>query len=191
MQREVNLSSPGVAVVQIIRNTADATIEGAELEAEALLGPHLSLTGNIGYTDGTYDKIKFDLSGDGVINDVDYALDIPRLAPLTWGIGGTYEAQFGTSTFSARINFNHRDAAAYTDNNLGTLNSADMLDASIGLRMMDDRLLLSVFGKNLLDEVTEGNDTQLPNTPAFGGAGATFSPLNKGRVYGLELDYRL
>jgi iron complex outermembrane receptor protein len=67
---------------------------------------------------------------------------------------------------------------------------------------MDDRLTLSAFGKNLKDEVTIGGDTQLPPTfpggPAFpvpgvgfDGPGATFSPLNKGRVYGLEVQYRM
>ncbi|MGH8286824.1 MAG: hypothetical protein ACRETT_13825, partial [Steroidobacteraceae bacterium] len=39
------------------------------------------------------------------------------------------------------------------------------------------------------DDVLEGNDTQLP--AAFGGAGASYSPLLKGRVVGLELGYRL
>lgn len=33
-----------------------------------------------------------------------------------------------------------------------------------------------------------GNDTQLPNTAAFGGVGATFSPLIKGRVLGVEVN---
>lgn len=191
MQREVNLSSPSVAVVQVIRNTADATIQGAELEILAALTPNLSVTGNVGYTDGEYDVIRFDISGDGLINEIDYGLDIPRLAPLTWGAGFTWDAPIGTSLLTTRVNFNHRDEAAYTDNNLGKLNEADMIDASVGLTLMDDRLRLSVFGRNLLDEVTEGNDTQLPNTPAFGGAGASYSPLNKGRVYGIEVNYSL
>ena len=46
---------------------------------------------------------------------------------------------------------------------------------------------LSLFGKNLKDEVTHGNDPQLP--AAFGGPGASFAPLNKGRIYGAEIKY--
>jgi iron complex outermembrane recepter protein len=191
MQREVNLSDPGVAVLQITRNTADATMQGAELEVLAAVTRGLQITGNVGYTDGEYDVIRFDISGDGIIDQRDYALRIPRLAKLTWGAGFMWDLDFGASVLTTRVNLNHRDAAAFTDNNLGTLNAADMLDASIGLSLMDERLRLSLFGKNLLDEVTEGSDTPLPNTPAFGGAGATFSPLNEGRVYGIELNYKL
>jgi len=75
-----------------------------------------------------------------------------------------------------------------------------MFDASLGLTFMDDRLKLSVFGRNLKDESTIGGDTQLPATfpgsptfalPAFQGTGATFSPLNKGRTYGIELQYKM
>jgi iron complex outermembrane receptor protein len=75
-----------------------------------------------------------------------------------------------------------------------------MFDASMSLGFMEDRLKLSVFGKNLKDESTIGGDTQLPGNfpgsptfaiPTFQGTGATFSPLNKGRIYGIELQYRM
>jgi iron complex outermembrane receptor protein len=49
---------------------------------------------------------------------------------------------------------------------------------------MEDRLMVSVFGKNLKDQVTYGGDTQLPFFP-----GATFTPLNKGTVYGAEIQF--
>ena len=42
---------------------------------------------------------------------------------------------------------------------------------------------MSFYGKNLLNEVNFGNDTQLPISLG----GGTFSPLMKGRVIGLEL----
>ncbi|MGH8286288.1 MAG: TonB-dependent receptor, partial [Steroidobacteraceae bacterium] len=115
-----------------------------------------------------------------------------------WGVGFLHDLPLGFGGLTTRVNFFHRDESPYTDNNLGRLNEADMLDASIGLNMMDGKLGLSLFGKNLLDEVTEGNDTQLPDSAGFGGDGPagprpvpTFSPLNKGRVLGIELVYRL
>ncbi len=196
MQREVNL--PGAAgVEQIIRNTADATIQGFELEAQAQLGGGFLLTGSYGYTDGEYDEILFDISGDGVINQADFDLRIPRLVENTYGIGLMHDARLGSVDLNTRLNFFHRDDSAYTDNNRGILSEADMLDASIGLSLMEGKLGLAVFGRNLLDEVTEGNDTQLPDNALFGGDGPagprpppTFSPLNKGRVYGAELSYR-
>jgi iron complex outermembrane recepter protein len=73
-----------------------------------------------------------------------------------------------------------------------------MFDASINLEFMDGRFSVSAYGKNLKDESTIGGDTQLPRTfpgspgfpvPGLSGSKATFSPLNKGRVVGLELIY--
>jgi iron complex outermembrane receptor protein len=75
-----------------------------------------------------------------------------------------------------------------------------MFDASLGITFMEDRLKLSIFGRNLKDESTIGGDTQLPAvfpggpaslTPLLTGTGATFSPLNKGRTYGIELQYQM
>ncbi|WP_237065703.1 TonB-dependent receptor [Microbulbifer guangxiensis] len=190
MQREENLSNPFVGVVQIIRNTADATIRGAEFEAMAVASDNLLFTLNAGYVDGDYDKVLGDISGDGVVNQVDLGLDIPRLAPWTYGVGLVHDLSLGSvGTLTSRLNFNHRDAAPYTDNNRGMLSEADMLDFSIGFAPETGDYQLAFFGRNMLDEVTEGNNTQLPAN--LGGLGASFTPLNKGRVMGIELTYDL
>lgn len=187
LQREINLPGAVAGVVQIIRNTADAEIKGIEFELQALLMENLYLSGNVGYVDGDYKNVRFDLNGDGVLNDADEDLDIPRLAPVTYNITLVHDLplpQWGT--FTSRFSFGHRDEAAYTDNNLGTLNEVDMLDISGTLTTWNDHLKLSAYGKNLLNEVTAGNDTQLPFFP-----GATFSPLNnKGARWGVEVSYR-
>ena len=190
MQREENLSNPIVGVVQIIRNTADATINGAEFEAMAAATDNLLFTFNVGYVDGDYDSVRGDISGDGIVNDVDLGLDIPRLAPWTYGVGMVHDLQLGSlGILTSRLNFNHRDEAPYTDNNLGMLSAADMLDISFGFSPDSGNYRLALFGKNMLDEVTEGNNTQLPTS--LGGLGASFTPLNKGRVMGVELTYDL
>ncbi|WP_020413562.1 TonB-dependent receptor [Microbulbifer variabilis] len=188
MQREENLPDPFTGVAQIIRNTADATIRGAELEAMAVLTENLLFTFNVGYVDGDYDKVLGDLNGDGVVDGTDLGLEIPRLAPWTYGVGFVHDLQLGTyGSLTSRVNFNHRDAAPYTDDNRGMLSEVDMLDFSIGYTPDSGSFTVSMFGKNMLDEVTEGNNTQLP--PIMGGVGASFTPLNKGRVMGLELLY--
>jgi iron complex outermembrane receptor protein len=196
LQREVNLpSGAGAGVVQLIRNTADATIMGGELELEALVTDNFLVTAQVGYVDGEYDEVRYDISGDNVIDDTDLALDIPRLAPLTYGVGFSWDLSLGElGTLTPRVNFNHRDRSAYTDNNRGTLNTVDMLDASISLLMLDDRLSIAVFGKNLTDRVIEGNDTQLPvpfQQAPLGTRNPTYSPLTKGRAVGLEVNYRM
>ncbi|WP_445361344.1 TonB-dependent receptor [Microbulbifer sp. EKSA005] len=190
MQREENLADAVTGVAQIIRNTADATIRGAELETMAALSENLLLTFNVGYVDGDYDKVLGDLNGDGLVDDEDLGLEIPRLAPWTYGIGLVHDLSLGSyGTITSRINYNHRDEAPYTDDNRGMLSEVEMVDFSIGYTADSGQYTVSVFGKNMLDEVTEGNDTQLPVT--LGGIGASFTPLNKGRVMGIEFIYEL
>jgi len=183
MQREVNISDPVAGVVQIIDNTADARIWGFEAEVQAQLTSELTFTGNIGVLSSKYKRILFDISNDGVVNDQDLALELPRLAPLTYGFGLLYETDIEDwGSMYASVNFNHRDLTFYTDSNLGFLNAADMVDANITVEFMEGKMAVSLYGKNLLNEVTYGGNTQLPFF-----AGATFSPLNKGRTYGVEL----
>ncbi len=193
MQREVNLPSAATGVVQLIQNTADARIRGFEVEARAFVSENLMLHGQIGYVDGEYTSVLFDLNGDGAINDADKALDIPRLAPWTWGVGAIFDTPLdamGGTNLTASVSYNFRDRNAYTDNNRGFFDSARILDASIALGFQEGRTVLSLYGKNLTDEVTFGGDTQLPAMLGPFPLGGTFSPLNSGRVIGLELRVR-
>lgn len=187
MQREVNFADPNLGVAQVIVNSADATITGAEFEMLAGLNQYFVLTANAGYLDGDYDDVREDLNRDGNVDSADENLALPRLAQWTYGIGLNFDIDVNNGDhITARVSFNHRDPSAYTDDNLGVLNSADMVDVSASYGFSNG-ITLSLFGKNLKDEVTHGNDTQLP--AAFGGPGASFAPLNKGRVYGAEIKY--
>ena len=185
MQREVNLAGGGAAVIQLIRNTADADIWGVEVEGRYAILSNLIVNLAVGYTEGEYKDVKFDINGDGSVNSADKDLDLPRLAPLTGSLGLIYDQNIGDFGFmTAQLSYSHRDEAAYTDNNLGTLNDANIVDATLSLSPNSESWMVSLYGRNLRDETTEGGDTQLP----FGALGVTtFSPLNKGRVVGLEL----
>jgi iron complex outermembrane receptor protein len=196
MQREVNLADPGAGVVQNILNTADATITGFEAEARMRVSQSLAFTANIGIIEAEYDRVLFDISGDGLINDTDLALSLPRVPPITVGAGLIHELELGNSTVLTRVNYQYRDEAAYTDDNLGWLNALSNLEANITWETPVDGLSLSLYGRNLLDEVQEGGDTQVP----FGGPNSTgvrrpfapnptvgtFSPLMRGRNVGIE-----
>lgn len=187
MQRELNLTG-ALGVVQIVRNTADAEIMGVELEGRYAVLPNLIVNLALGYVEGEYREVKFDLNGDNVVNGQDGELDLPRLAPLTGSLGIIYDQNVGDFGFiTAQVSYSHRDEAAYTDNNRGTLNDANMVDATLSLSPNSEAWTVSLYGKNLRDEATEGGDTQLP----FGAFGVTtFSPLNKGRVVGAEFKVR-
>ena len=189
MQREVNLPSAVSGVVQLIKNTADATITGFEAEFDWAMTDAFFMKLSVGYVDGSYDEVRFDLNGDGVVDEQDKNLDLPRLAPWSYGAQLFYDREFSFASFRAQVSGYHRDQAAYTDSNVGQLRPSDMFDASLSLRFMEDRLVFSVFGRNLKNESTIGGDTQLPFPTPTGNPG-TFSPLNKGRIYGVEIQYR-
>jgi len=199
MQREVNQSSPTAGVSQFILNTADAEILGFEVEGRARVTDNLIFTANLGIIDDDYKSVAFDISSDGAIDDADTALRLPRVPEVTWGVGMLHELILPNGAIVSRVNYQFRDEFAYTDNNLGWIQAADNLDANITWETPMDGLSVSIYGKNLLDQVQAGGDTQLP----FGGplsngvnrpfdaypAGGTLSPLSKGRQIGAEMTF--
>lgn len=188
MQREINLSDPVAGVVQVIKNTADARIMGIEADLTVPLSDGVVFDGSVGYIDGKYTRVAFDLNGDGVLNARDKSLKIPRLAPFTANAGLTVQRDLpvlGDTTL--RLGYSHRDGSAYTDNNLGKLNAADRFDASIAVKVMGGGGTVTLFGQNLTNDVQIGGDTQLPATLGGIPLGGTLAPLSRGRTVGLEL----
>jgi len=190
MQRELNLPNQGAGVVQLVRNTADATITGLEVDGAFSLSDNFVLLASLGVIDSSYDKVLLDLNGDMVVDSDDKKLDLPRAADLTWSLGFTHDSDLGDWGYLAtRVNYAHRDESAYTDSNLGFINEQDILDAGLDFYSNDGRWVFSLYGRNLLDEVKHGGDTQLPDDIGGFPTGGTFSPLAKGRVYGAEVTF--
>ena len=194
MQRETNV--PGSSgVQQVIVNAGDAIIQGAEIETRFSVTDNFIVQLQAGYTEGEYDSVTADLNGDGSVTAADAALDIPRLAPWTYGVTLMHDLPLNFGTISSLVSYNHRDENFYTDNNRGWLNEADIIDATVTFRPTDGHWSFAVYGSNLTDEATYGGDTQLPDSAPFGGDGnpananPTFSPLNKGRVIGARLRF--
>lgn len=48
---------------------------------------------------------------------------------------------------------------------------------------------MAVYGRNLTDEVVFGGDFPLPGIAWFEGPGASFSPIQKGGIYGAGVIY--
>jgi iron complex outermembrane receptor protein len=184
VQREIVTPVAGVGAFQVINNAADVTIKG--IDAEMVLkvpGTGLSLTGQLGYVDGNYDRIFADLNNDRVIDARDYALVLPRLSKWTYGGSINYSLPVGDGSIDARGAANYRSIAYYNELNTGILPAATMVDANLAYSI--GRYKFSVFGTNLLNEVTFGISGPLPFF-----AGSTFSALNKGRVVGAEFQYK-
>ena len=190
MQREVNLADPISGVVQVIKNTADAEIFGVELDGTFALGDNFILMASLGWIDPSYKEVRFDLNGDGVIDEKDKALKLPRAATWTYSVGLTHEAGIGDYGYLlTRINYAYRDDSYYSDNNLGTLLAQDILDAGLDYRTAGGRWVFSIYGRNLLNSVNHGGDTVLPTFLGPVPLGGSFSTLAKGRIVGFEVTF--
>lgn len=190
MQREVNQSDPFAGVVQVIKNTADAQIPGFELDGAFSLGDNTVLLASVGWVDPKYTKVIFDLNADGSIDQRDKSLKPPRAAEWTYSIGVNHDWLFDSgSALSFRVNYAYRDDSFYTDNNLGFLLDQEILDAGLDFTTADGQWVFSLYGRNLLDSVNHGGDTQLPSLLGPVPAGGTFSPLLKGAIVGFEVTW--
>jgi iron complex outermembrane receptor protein len=187
MQREVNLSDPFAGVVQVIKNTANATISGFEFDATYEITDDLNVIASLGYTDAKYDDVIFDLNSDGEVTDADKNLDIPRAPQFTYAFGLNHTMVVGDwGEMVSRISYAYRDESAYTDNNLGFITDQNIVDLGVDLYSDDGKYVIGIYGKNMLNEVKHGGDTQLPSVLGPVQLGGTFSPLAKGRVFGVE-----
>lgn len=182
IQRDVIKPDPDAGLVVVTDNTADATIRGAELEIQAIPLPGLILSGHVGYTDGFYRRVRFDLNGDGTVDAIDRGLEIPRLAPWSYGAQIAYTFDIANDQeLAARIGFSHRDSVAFTDANSTRLKAVNDLTANLSYAILDEAITFSLYGRNLLDKVFDSNFVPLP--PSVGGG--AFRTLNEGRVIGL------
>jgi len=190
MQREVNTASGTSAVVQVIDNTADATLMGLEIDGTFRISDSILLLTSLGYIDAEYDSVRFDLNGDGEISAADEDLDLPRAPELTYSIGLNYDWNIGSWGYAtARVSYAYRDETFFTDDNRGLINEQDILDAGIDFYSNDESWVFSLYGRNLLDTVKHGGATQLPQALGPLPLGGTFAPLAKGEVYGAEVTY--
>ena len=190
MQREVNLADPISGVVQVIKNTADAEILGIELDGALNLAENLQATGSLGWLDPEYKKVRFDLNSDGMIDGRDKDLDPPRAAEWTWSLGLRHHLEVGDlGHVDTRVSYSYRDKSFFTDNNLGYILSQKILDAGLDFHMGNGHWVFSIYGKNLLDEVKHGGDSQLPSRLGPIPLGGAYGPLAKGRVIGGEVTF--
>ncbi len=180
MQREVAFGLPDGGFAQVVRNTADTDIFGLELEGSFALTQDLMLRAAMGYIDTEYTEVKFDLNRDNAVDRKDKALEPPRAPTWTYSLGLLHSVNIGHRyRLVSRVSYAYRDKEYNTDSNLGFNRQLKLLKAGVDLHVNDSQWVVSVYGKNLLGQVKHG----------INGLGGAFSPLAKGRVYGLELTY--
>ncbi|WP_158588530.1 TonB-dependent receptor [Henriciella mobilis] len=193
IQREVQVPLGDLGFVQQIQNVGEAQVIGFEGEVQYAVTSNLVLAANFGYLDSEYNSLNIDITRDGVIDEDDYGLLLPRLAPWIYGVNATLDIPVGAGLITGRLAYSHRDKSYHTDDNVGFYAPVDLLNGSIAFEPNSGSFRLTLYGKNLTNETTYGNNVVLPDSPAFGGDGIpgnafpTFAPLGRGTVLGVEL----
>lgn len=185
-QREVQITDPVLGIVQEIANTANIETYGIEAELTWAVTDSFVLTAGLGYNHGEYTDVFEDINGDGVVDGIDAALDIPQLYEWTGSIGAIWDINVPGGVLSLRANYGHRSETPFTDDNEAWFNEYDIVDVGATYFLDDAGLSVAFFGKNITDEAQLGGTATLP----FGPFGASYyAPLTKGERYGVEVSY--
>jgi iron complex outermembrane recepter protein len=183
LQRGVSTVSPTLGTIQTVLNAGDTTIRGAEAELAWNITPELSVGANAGYLHNHWDKLDYNFLGSGPVTEADYRLQLPFLSPWSYGINGSYAIPTTLGQVMVMANFTHRDATPSVDSNLGWLKAVDDVDAGALLKR-DNHWTYSLYGKNLTNQATTGYTIPYGFLPH-----ETASPLNKGRIVGVKVQY--
>lgn len=188
IQRELNLPDPFVVVLQGTINAGDVKISGVEMEFTAVPVDSLTVYGSLGYLDGRYTKVNQQFQGNipGVLPPTPLIGDeLPRLAPWSFNLGASYDVSLGGAgylNFSADYGF--RDRNFYDDSNAQLFDIQRRLRGAVSWSSPADHWAVTVFGNNLRDQPNYGNLTSIAGLYTAG-------PMQRGREYGLRVDYRL
>ena len=185
IQRELNLPDPFVVVLQGTINAGDVTIQGIEADFVGLLTDTFSFTLSAGWQDGEYDRI------DPIVDQIEAGVgfpvlgpDLPRLAPFNYSLGFSWDIPMGSAgLINVAANHSYRDENAYNDSNTEVFDEQRRTNASINYFSPNEQWQVSLFGKNLSDEANWGNLTSIAGL-------FTAGPMQKGRLYGLEVNFR-
>ena len=163
MQQSVQQLIPGTLINQtLVANVGAATISGFEAEATALLTDVFTISASVGYLDASYDEFMADL-GDGLgVIDRTY-LPMPYAPKWSNSVTFNYKDDFDFGRVTAQASVRHM-TDMYTS--FSTLNASTdltmrqsntVVDGSLSLELPDGRWRVSLWGKNLTDELVINN----------------------------------
>ncbi len=177
---DLQVRFPGDVGQLIIQNAAQASIDGLEIDATALLTENLSLVANFGYLDATYDDYSYegvDYSG----NRLNQAPEYSVFAALD------YERDIASlGTVRAFVSYSWQDEEFFRPEN-------DPLNGNQGFEKLDARLGLSprampgftfeLWAQNLTDDRYVGAVVPLVADQLY------YASINRPRTYGLRMVY--
>ena len=142
--------------IQKLRNAAKAKTQGVEVEMQARPVDALTLRGSVGYLDAKYTDFVANVTGVEANGASDLSfLKFPYTSKWTASFGATYDLDLGTvGSVSFTGDYAYRSSYYTTDLNypFSYQDGVGVLSGKITWRDVDDRLSVSVWGRNLTDE---------------------------------------
>ena len=172
-------------------NAADVTVQGFELEGTGLVTDNFTLSANISYNDGEYDKFEADTNGDGV-NDVFLSgLPLTRTPEWKYGVQGlyTFEALGGTFDLYGSVGYEDANVFYYSEFRPefnSVLDERTLVDASITYTGGEGAWFVRAFGNNLTDETYRIASQVVAGLWTHSQFGA---PRNYGLQVGMKFDW--
>jgi iron complex outermembrane recepter protein len=140
-------------------NAGEAEISGFEVEVQLQPIDGLRLDASVGTVDPEFTNIKFfDANADGTVDGEDNKLasrwDFQKVAELSYSLAASYEFDAMGGSILGRVAYSWRDDYMTDLYNKPWLQqeSFGLLDASLTFNTANEKIRLSVYGKNLTDE---------------------------------------
>jgi iron complex outermembrane receptor protein len=181
-QEELQLpSDTGTGQKTVVTNASEATIQGLELEVQALLGEGLSLRANLGWLDTEYDNFQYTDAVSSETVDLSY-LEFRRAPDITATVDATYEweTSYGRAWVRGAVHYLGEHWVNVTNSPELENDAQNLIDASVNFEVNNWRFAL--FGRNLSDEdgYTHGYDV----------AGLwSYAAVRAPRTFGVEAIY--
>jgi len=156
-QRTLNATFP-TGQETLFFNAAELNVVGLELEGSWAATDNLTLSGNLAWTDATFDRFEADTDFDGTI-DIDLSnRPVTRAPEFMYTVEGNYFQDLGSAgslDWNVRVAYEDESVASYSDAGDAfntTLNDKTLVDASLTYRDRDEKYFVTLYGRNLTDE---------------------------------------
>lgn len=167
---------------QTVSNAAEASISGFEVEAFWMITDGLLLQGSMGYTDAEIQNFVNPRGGVGGAPLVVDGTSMPFVPEWQRNLNLIWDVPMGEGALTLRAGYQFVDEVESTDDNLGFKGSPyEVYDASVAYGPNSGLWRVTLFGKNLTDNIESGLITNAANPGWI--LGQARNPMR----YGLEL----
>lgn len=185
IQQQIFTTDSTGSIVSTVTNAAEATVKGLEVELVASPTANLLVNASIGLIDSEFDEFEDvllgDLSGRKFQDTPEFSLHVG--AEYTFQLPDGYSLRLATDySYQSKVYYDPLNAEQIAENGYSLLN------ARVALLSSDGKYEVSVFAKNLTDELYKTSGVNLLGADDFG-YGLNY--YGQPRVWGIRLGIKV